>query len=73
MQTWNVTKLSFASHCKSIQKSKHWNFKSRNVHKFATCLFEHAAKQDHGTQLNQWLYAENQASMQTDTHSFNEC
>ena len=73
MQTWNTTKSDFASCCKNIQKNKHRDSESRNVHKFAACLSEHAAKQNHVTQLSQWLYAENQTSMQTDTCSSDEC
>ncbi len=73
MQTWNTTKSDSASRCKDVQKSKHWDFESRNVHKLAACSFEHAARQDHVTQSSQWLYAENQTSMQTDTRSFDEC
>ena len=72
MQTWNITELDFASCCKDIQKSKHWDFESKNVHKLAACSSEYAARQNHVTQLNQWSYAENQTSMQTDMHSFDE-
>ena len=38
---------------KNIQKSKHWNFKDRNIHKLITCLFEHVTEQNHATQLSQ--------------------
>ncbi len=58
--------------CKDVQKSKHQDFESRNVYKFAACSFKHAARQDHVTQLSQQLYAENQISMQTDMHSSDE-
>ncbi len=73
MQTWNTIELDSASRCKDIQKSKHQDSESRNVYKFATCSFKHAARQDHITQLNQWSYAENQISMQTDIHLSDEC
>ncbi len=46
---------------------------SRNVHKLAACSSEHAAKQDHVTQLSQWSYTENQISMQIDMRSSDEC
>jgi len=72
-QTWNITESDSASRHKNVQKSKHRDSESRNVHKFAACLSEHAAKQDHITQLSQWLYTENQTSMQTDTRSSDEC
>ncbi len=72
MQTWNITESDFASRCKNVQKSKHWDSESRNVHKLAACSSEHAARQDHVTQLSQWLYTENQTSMQTDTRSSDE-
>ncbi len=49
MQTWNITESNSASCCKNIQKSKHQDFESRNVHKLAACSFEHAAEQDHVT------------------------
>ena len=52
MQTWNTTESDFASRCKSVQKSKHQDFESRNVHKLVACSFEHAARQDHVTQLS---------------------
>ena len=52
MQTWNITESDSASCCKNIQKSKHWDSESKNVHKFAVCSSEHAARQDHVTQLN---------------------
>ncbi len=73
MQTWNTTESDSASRHKNVQKSKHWDSKSRNVHKLAAYLSEHAARQDHITQLNQWSYAENQTSMQIDTRSSDEC
>ncbi len=47
MQTWNTTESDSASRCRNVQKSKHQDSESRNVHKFAACLFEHAARQDH--------------------------
>ncbi len=72
MQTWNIIESDFVSRCKNIQKSKHQDSESRNVHKLAACSFEHVIRQDHVTQLNQWLYAENQTSMQTDMHLFDE-
>ncbi len=50
MQIRNTSKLDFASCDRSIQKSKHWNFKDRNVHKLATYSSEHAARQDHAMQ-----------------------
>ncbi len=53
MQTWNITELNFASRRKDIQKSKHWDSESRNVHKLAAYSFEHVAKQDHVMQLSQ--------------------
>ncbi len=73
MQTWNIIESDSASCCKNVQKSKHQDSESRNVHKFTACSFEHTAKQDYITQLNQWSYVENQTSMQTDTHSSDEC
>ncbi len=73
MQTWNTTESDSASCCKNIQKSKHQDFESKNVYKLAACSYEHAARQDHVTQLNQQLYAENQINMQTDTCSSDEC
>ena len=73
MQTWNITKSDSVSCCKDVQKSKHRDFESRNVHKFAACSSEHAARQDHVTQLSQWSYTENQTSMWTDTCLFDEC
>ena len=72
MQTWNITESDSASRCKDVQKSKHQDSESRNVHKFTACSFDHAARQDHVTQLSQWLYTENQTSMQTDTCSSDE-
>ena len=47
MQTWNTTESDSASRCRNVQKSKHQDSESRNVHKFAACSFEHAARQDH--------------------------
>ncbi len=44
MQIRNFVELDFTSCCRSIQKSKHWNAKDRNVHKFVACSSEHAAK-----------------------------
>ena len=73
MQTWNITESDSVSRCKDVQKSKHWDSESRNVHKFAAYSFEHAARQDHVTQLSQRLYTENQISMWTDTRSSDEC
>ncbi len=73
MQTWNTTESDSALCCKDVQKSKHQDSESRNVHKFAACSFEHAARQDHVTQLSQQSYAENQINMQTDTCSSDEC
>ncbi len=73
MQTWNITKSNFVSCCKDVQKSKHQDSESKNVYKFAACSFEYAARQNHIMQLNQWSYAENQTSMQTDMHSSDEC
>jgi len=73
MQTSNTTESDSVSRCRNVQKSKHRDFESRNVHKLAACSFEHAARQDHVTQLNQQSYAENQTSMQTDTRSSDEC
>ncbi len=52
MQIWNITESDFMLCCKNIQKSKHWDSESKNVHKLAACSFKHAAKQDHVTQLN---------------------
>ncbi len=72
MQTWNTIESDFASCCKDVQKNKHQDFESRNVYKLVACSFEHAARQNHVTQLSQWLYAENQISMQTDTHLSDE-
>ncbi len=73
MQTWNITESDSASRCKNVQKSKHQDFESKNVHKFTACSSEHAARQDHVTQSSQWLYTENQTSMWTDTRSSDEC
>ncbi len=73
MQAWNTIESDSASHCKDVQKSKHQDSESRNVHKLAACSFEHAARQDHVTQLSWWSYAENQTSMWTDIHSSDEC
>ncbi len=72
MQTWNITESDSVSRCKDVQKSKHWDSESRNIHKLAACSFEHAARQDHVTQSSQQLYTENQISMQTDTRSSSE-
>ncbi len=58
-QTWNITELDSASHCRSVQKSKHQDSESRNIHKFVACSSEHAARQDHVTQSSQQLYTEN--------------
>ncbi len=38
---------------RNIQKSKHQDAESKNVHKLAACSSEHAAKQDHVTQSSQ--------------------
>ena len=73
MQTWNTTESDSVSRCKNVQKSKHQDSESRNVHKFAAYSSEHAARQDHVTQLSQQSYAENQTNMQTDMHSSDEC
>ncbi len=73
MQTWNTTESDFASCCKDVQKSKHWDSESKNVHKLTACSSEHAAKQDHVTQLSQQSYAENQINIWTDTWSSDEC
>ncbi len=72
MQIKNTSELDSASRSRSIQKSKHWNSRDRNIHKLATCLFEHATEQDHATQLNQQSNAKDQTSMQTNTCSFDE-
>ncbi len=53
MQIKNTSESNSVSRSRSIQKSKHRNFKDRNIHEFATCSFEHATEQDHATQLNQ--------------------
>ncbi len=53
MQIKNTLESDSASRSRSIQKSKHWNFEGRNVHKLITCSFEHAIKQDHAMQLSQ--------------------
>ncbi len=53
MQIRNTSESDSASRSKSIQKSKHWKFENRNVHKLATCSSEHVTKQDHAMQLNQ--------------------
>jgi len=58
-QTWNTIESDSVSHYKNVQKNKHWDSESRNVHKLAACSSEHAARQDHVTQLSQWLYTEN--------------
>ncbi len=44
MQTRNSAESDFTSRCESVQKSKHWNARNRNVHKFAACSSEHAAE-----------------------------
>ncbi len=49
IQTRNTSESDSVSHNRSIQKSKHQNFKDRNIYKFTTCLFEHATEQDHAT------------------------
>ncbi len=72
MQTRNTSELNSVSRSRSIQKSKHWNFKDRNIHEFITCSFEHVTEQDHATQLSQWLNVRDQTSMQTNTCSFDE-
>ena len=59
MQTKNTSESNSASCNRSVQKSKHWNFKDRNIHKFATCLFEHATEQDYATQSSQQSNARN--------------
>ena len=53
MQTRNTSESDFASRSKNIQKSKHQNFKDRNIHEFATCSSEHVTEQDHTTQSSQ--------------------
>ena len=72
MQTRNTSESDSASRSRSIQKSKHWNFKDRNIHKLTTCSFEHATEQDHATQLSQQSNARDQINMQTNTSLFNE-
>ncbi len=72
MQTRNTSESDSASCSRSIQKSKHRNFKDRNIHEFTTCLFEHATRQDHATQLNQQSNARDQISMQTNICSFDK-
>ncbi len=57
MQTKNTSESNSASRSRSVQKSKHRNFKDRNIHEFTTCSSEHATEQDFATQLNQWLNA----------------
>ncbi len=52
MQTWNTTESDSASHHKNVQKNKHQDFESKNIHKFAACSFEHTTRQDHVMQLN---------------------
>jgi len=49
MQIKNISESDFASYSRSIQKSKHWNFKDKNIYMFITCSSEHATKQDHVT------------------------
>ncbi len=72
MQTRNTLESDSASRSRSVQKSKHWNFKDRNIYKLATCSFEHVTKQDHATQSSQWSNVRDQTSMQINTHSFDE-
>ncbi len=72
MQIRNTSESDFVSRSKSIQKSKHWNFKDRNIYKLATCSFEHATEQDHTTQLSQWLNTRDQISMWANICSFDE-
>ena len=72
MQTRNTSESDSASCSKNIQKSKHRNFKDRNIHEFATYSSEHVTRQDYVTQLSQWLNARDQTSMQTNTRSFDE-
>ena len=72
MQTKNTSESDSASRSRSVQKSKHRNFRNKNIHEFATCSFEHVTEQNHATQLSQQLNARNQTSMQTNTRSFNE-
>ncbi len=59
MQTWVVTESDFASRHRDVQKNKHQNFESRNIHKLVAYSSEHAARQDHVTQSSQQSYAEN--------------
>ncbi len=49
MQIKNTSESNSASRSRSVQKSKHWNFKDRNIYKFATYSFKHATEQDHVT------------------------
>ncbi len=44
MQTRNSVKSDSTSRCENVQKSKHWNARDRNVHKFIACSSEHAAE-----------------------------
>ena len=52
MQIRNTSESDVVSRSRSIQKSKHRNFKDRNIHEFTTCSSEHATEQDHATQLS---------------------
>ncbi len=72
-QAWNTTESGPASRRRDVQKSKHRDPGSRNVHKLAACSSEHAARQDHVTQSNRRPYAGNQTSMRTDTRPPDEC
>ena len=72
MQTRNTSESNSVSRNRSIQKSKHWNSEGRNVHKLATCSFEHVTRQDHATQSNQWLNAKYQTGMQINICSSDE-
>ena len=72
MQTRNTSESDSVSRNRNIQKSKHWNFKDRNIHEFTTCSFEHATEQDHATQSSQQLNARDQTSMQTNMRSFDK-
>ena len=57
MQTRNTSESDSASCNRNVQKSKHWNFKDRNIYKLIICSSEHVTEQDHATQLSQWLNA----------------
>ncbi len=52
MQIKNTSESNSVSRNRSVQKSKHWNFENRNIHKLITCSFKHVIKQDYATQLN---------------------